>query len=50
MTDYYRVDALSPLNETIKKGYESYLEQNNIYITTTINNKEIFLLLTLKAK
>lgn len=42
MTDYYRVDALSPLNETIKKGYESYLEQNNIYITTTINNRDIF--------
>ena len=42
MTDYYRVDSLSPLNKTVIKGYDRYLKQNNFEINTVILKEEIF--------
>lgn len=41
ITDYYRMDNLSPLTETIKKGYEGYLIQNQIEIVTKIQQNNI---------
>ncbi len=43
MTDYYRIDDLSPLNLTVKKGYESYLSDNNIDVLTKLDEKNVFL-------
>lgn len=42
MTDYYRDDKLSPLNETIKKGYNNYLSEHHIEINTTLKQSNVF--------
>jgi predicted ATPase len=42
MTNYYRDDSLSPLNETIKKGYDNYLSQHNIVINTILSQNKVF--------
>lgn len=45
LTDYYRENikkTLSPLNNKIVKGYESYLSDNKVDINTKINQSDIF--------
>jgi len=42
MTGYYRDDTLSPLNETIKKGYDNYLNQHRITINTSLTEDKVF--------